>query len=131
MSEKLMDEAEFKDYILRIFWGLPPEYVGHMRDICTIVILLKANMKEIFKEQIHISETAEITAINTIKYSYPDILKPPLNEDNVIGNLMIKYAILKAKNRIKLGNFEEVETYIEEIMGRNVEYWVNEVKEVL
>lgn len=130
MSEELVDEVQLGDYILKIFWGLPPEYAGYTRDICTIVILLKASMREIFEEQIHISETAEVLALNIIKDSYPDILKPPLNEENVIGNLMIKYVLKKAKERIKLGNFKEGETYAEEIMSDSVESWLHETKEM-
>jgi len=131
MNEKLIQEEQFEDYTLKTFWGLPLEYVRHARDISTVVVFLKANKKKIFKEQIHISETAEMTAINIIKNSYPEILKLPINEDNVVGNLMIKYVLKKAKNRIKLGDFKEGETYKEELMADSIESWVHEVKGLL
>lgn len=132
MSEKLIGEEEFQRYKLEIYWGRPPEFAGHSRDICTICVKSDTEEGIIFTEQTHISLIAVIESKNLIRNLYPELLRDKLTEDNVIGNFVVNYTIKKVKDRIQSGNFKMGELYKEEIMTgtTDIESWVHNVRQL-
>jgi len=109
MSEKLLDKKEYSGFILEIYWGNPPEFVEHTRDICSVYVKSKTEENTLFIEQTHISHKAELIA----------------KDVKNLKEKLIDYTVKKAKDRINLRKYQKGKTYAELITANKFEQWLD------
>ena len=122
MSDKFIEEKEHNGYELEIFWGRPPEFEEHARDICSVYVKSKTEEGIIFIEQTHISHEAKLIAENPVKTRFPKVE----NLEEFLKENLIDYTFRKAKDRIDSEDYEKGETYPELITTDKLERWLFE-----
>jgi len=124
MGEKLIDKKEHKEYELEIYWGRPPEFEEHDRDICSVYVKSKTEEGIVFIEQTHISHEAELIAENPVKIRFPKVE----NWEEFLKGKIIDYTFGKARDRIDSEDYEKRETYPELITTDKLEQWLDKIK---
>jgi len=97
MAEELLKEEEYKDFMLKVYWGRPAVLNEYDKDICSVYVRQKSGGDIIFTERTSISDFA--------------LLEGKEDPKEKLINITINRAI----DKIKDNTYKEGETYTEEI----------------